>query len=253
MTSSNQQFIESVIHEINEDRLLFVDVIDKYPIINEAFDTISTLNMLLKKLHGVLLEPGSALIKSDNQSVSSQNPSKRTVRNPYTDRVFPLNTVDIQQFRLKHEADIEKATIHTGPYANELARSFNALALTIGTDIYFRDKAYNPESEEGHKVIAHELTHIAQYEEGKLSENNSREKLEEEARLAENKEILVNDTIVTLNLNGKRYKFPKSKMKYYAQKTARKIKEWLYEEKFLLTEKEYLRLLVSFEEWLGAV
>ncbi|MEE0999379.1 MAG: DUF4157 domain-containing protein [Treponemataceae bacterium] len=31
---------------------------------------------------------------------------------------------------------------------------------TLGKDIYFRNKAYKPETEEGRKILAHELTHI---------------------------------------------------------------------------------------------
>ena len=44
---------------------------------------------------------------------------------------------------------VEHATIHTGPYADELARSLHTLALVLGTDIFFRNGAYRPETEEG--------------------------------------------------------------------------------------------------------
>ena len=37
----------------------------------------------------------------------------------------------------------------TGPYADELARSLHTLALVLGTDIFFRNGAYRPETEEG--------------------------------------------------------------------------------------------------------
>ena len=32
----------------------------------------------------------------------------------------------------------------------------------LGTDIFFRNGAYRPETEEGRKILAHELTHVAQ-------------------------------------------------------------------------------------------
>jgi len=174
---------------------------------------------------------------------------RRAARSPGNDRVFPLGVVELQQFRLEHGTDIKKATLHVGPYANELARSFGAMALTIGSHIYFRDKAYNPASEEGRKTITHELTHIAQYEEGKLSENASWKELEEEAHLAEGREEYAEDPIVVLNVNGNRYRFSKSKEKYYASKLTEKIEEWVDEQRVIREEKEYLRLLVSYRKW----
>jgi len=117
-------------------------------------------------------------------------------------------------------------------------------------EVHFRNGAYRPETEEGRKTLAHELTHVAQYEEGTLDGNISRAKLEKEAELAENTENFEADPIVTLNLNGRTYRFRKSKMKYYAHKLAEKIQQWVHERKFILEEKEYLRLLLSYEKWL---
>jgi len=110
---------------------------------------------------------------------------------------------------------------------------------------------YNPGSEEGRKTITHELTHVSQYQNGELSQNRTRKGLEEEAEEAEAKEIYDKDSIVSINLKGKRYQMSKSKMRYYAQRAAISIEEWIKEQKTILDEKEYLSLLCAYDEWLG--
>lgn len=51
--------------------------------------------------------------------------------------------------------------IHTGAGADRVSRSISARAFTQGEDIYFRNGAYDPESQEGQHLIAHELAHVA--------------------------------------------------------------------------------------------
>lgn len=52
--------------------------------------------------------------------------------------------------------------IHTGSQAEQLSRSLNAGAFTIGNDIILRTRQFNPESNSGKKLLAHELTHTIQ-------------------------------------------------------------------------------------------
>ena len=72
-----------------------------------------------------------------------------------------------------------------GPAADEYTRSHHALALVLGTDIFFRNGAYRPETEEGRKILAHELTHVAQNKKREEYRGASREELEGEAEAAE--------------------------------------------------------------------
>ncbi len=48
----------------------------------------------------------------------------------------------------------------------------------LGTDIFFRNGAYRPETEEGRKILAHELTHVAQNKRLEEYRGASREELE---------------------------------------------------------------------------
>lgn len=59
-------------------------------------------------------------------------------------------------------ADFGNVTIHTGDQAATLSRAFNARAFTVGNQIYFGKGAYQPDSNEGRELIAHELTHTIQ-------------------------------------------------------------------------------------------
>ena len=67
-------------------------------------------------------------------------------------------------------ADLGEVTMVYGPAADEYTRSHHALALVLGTDIFFRNGAYRPETEEGRKILAHELTHVAQSKSGRSTE-----------------------------------------------------------------------------------
>lgn len=58
--------------------------------------------------------------------------------------------------------DFSDVTVHTDGEADELNRRLGARAFTTGNDIFFREGAYEPGSRDGKRLIAHELTHVAQ-------------------------------------------------------------------------------------------
>ncbi|MBC7358733.1 MAG: DUF4157 domain-containing protein [Desulfacinum sp.] len=68
---------------------------------------------------------------------------------------------------MEHElgADLSGVRIHENAASGVLSRSLRAKAFTWGTDIFFRQGAYNPRSVEGRHLIAHELVHTLQQEE----------------------------------------------------------------------------------------
>jgi hypothetical protein len=59
-------------------------------------------------------------------------------------------------------ADLSDVRIHTGPEAVHTARALNARAYTVGRDIMFGAGRYAPDTAEGKKLLAHELTHVVQ-------------------------------------------------------------------------------------------
>ena len=58
-------------------------------------------------------------------------------------------------------ADFSGVRVHTGAGADRASRDISARAFTRGQDVYFRDGAYDPGSQEGRHLIAHELAHVA--------------------------------------------------------------------------------------------
>jgi hypothetical protein len=56
--------------------------------------------------------------------------------------------------------------VHTDGAANESARSVNAQAYTVGSNIVFQRDKYDPSSDAGRHMLAHELTHVVQQRSG---------------------------------------------------------------------------------------
>ncbi|WP_373553311.1 DUF4157 domain-containing protein [Haliscomenobacter sp.] len=58
--------------------------------------------------------------------------------------------------------DFSGVRIHTDSQAEQLSEEISAQAFTHGNDIYFNQGKYNPESQDGKRLLAHELTHVVQ-------------------------------------------------------------------------------------------
>ncbi|WP_018527191.1 eCIS core domain-containing protein [Alkalispirochaeta alkalica] len=82
------------------------------------------------------------------------------------DRVFPLDMTTREQYERLFGVDLSMVRIHLGPDADEIARSNGALAVSVGYDLYFSQGSYAPDSEEGLKLLAHELAHVVQFQRG---------------------------------------------------------------------------------------
>ncbi len=58
--------------------------------------------------------------------------------------------------------DFSNVKIHHDDAAVQMSRQLGAQAFTHGNDIYFNAGKYNPESHQGKRLLAHELTHVVQ-------------------------------------------------------------------------------------------
>jgi Domain of unknown function (DUF4157) len=65
--------------------------------------------------------------------------------------------------------DFSSVRVHRDTRANTLAKQVNARAFTLDRDIFFAGSAYRPDSAEGRRLLAHELTHVVQQSEGRIS------------------------------------------------------------------------------------
>ena len=71
---------------------------------------------------------------------------------------------DEMQARLGH--DFGDVRVHSDSQAHQSARSVNAHAYTVGSNVVFQRDKYDPSSTEGKTMLAHELTHVVQQRSG---------------------------------------------------------------------------------------
>ncbi|WP_433725839.1 DUF4157 domain-containing protein [Nocardia sp. CA-129566] len=62
--------------------------------------------------------------------------------------------------------DFGDVRVHTDDHAHQSAKSVNAHAYTVGSNIVFQRDTYDPSSAAGRHTLAHELTHVVQQRSG---------------------------------------------------------------------------------------
>jgi Domain of unknown function (DUF4157) len=90
-----------------------------------------------------------------NDTISNQIESSRGNGQP-----IDSNTKSFMENRMG--SDFSNVKIHTDPNAIQLSQNLNAQAFTVGNDVFFNAGKYNPESDAGKHLLAHELTHTVQ-------------------------------------------------------------------------------------------
>ena len=74
----------------------------------------------------------------------------------------PLPTRTRSYFESRFGRDFSAVRVHTDAEADTAARSIDAEAFTLGSDIAFASGNYRPETDAGKRLLAHELTHVVQ-------------------------------------------------------------------------------------------
>ena len=90
------------------------------------------------------------------------------IKNAISSDGQPLDLQTRSFFQPKLGADLGKVRVHTNSWAANSARSVNALAYTVGQNIFFGDGQYNPGSATGRALLAHELVHTIQQSTGNV-------------------------------------------------------------------------------------
>ena len=94
----------------------------------------------------------------------------------------PLDIGSRALFEPRMGQDFSQVRIHTDARSNESARVLGARAYTVMPDIVFSSGQYAPTTIKGQRLLAHELTHVAQQA---FDSSRSSATLEHEARRAE--------------------------------------------------------------------
>ncbi|WP_219837868.1 DUF4157 domain-containing protein [Paenibacillus sp. R14(2021)] len=74
----------------------------------------------------------------------------------------PLPDALRKKLEASFKADFSKVSIHTDNAADQLAKQVGARAFTTGSDIYFRQGEFKPDTASGIQLLSHELTHVVQ-------------------------------------------------------------------------------------------
>jgi hypothetical protein len=83
---------------------------------------------------------------------------------PETERVYFENRLGV---------DFSHVRVHTDEAAASAATALGAKAFTLGNDIAFAEGRYQPATPEGRRLLAHELTHVAQQGRGSAATTNA--------------------------------------------------------------------------------
>ena len=110
--------------------------------------------------------------KSNSDETPTATPNLESRINSLKGGGQPLDSATRRFFERRFGYDFSHVLVHTDTRKAEAARSFNAKAFTIGRDIVLGESQYEPESHEGRKLLAHELTHILQQRDSKTAEDS---------------------------------------------------------------------------------
>jgi Domain of unknown function (DUF4157) len=74
----------------------------------------------------------------------------------------PLDPTIQREMEGRFDFDFSRVRVHTGPAAEQSARDVNARAYTVGDNLVFGAGEFKPDTRQGRRLLAHELTHVAQ-------------------------------------------------------------------------------------------
>jgi hypothetical protein len=115
-------------------------------------DTTGSFSQPTKKVVQPKRSPGQSLKETQTEEAFDPAPG----------RGQPLAEPVRAFFESRFGYDFSQVQVHSDARAAESARAVNALAFTTGRDIVFGTGNYSPQTTEGKRLLAHELTHVIQ-------------------------------------------------------------------------------------------
>lgn len=106
---------------------------------------------------------------ANTQRFVGQSTGHSEVAPPSVDRVLassgkPMVPVLRQDMEQRFGHNFSQVRVHTGSTAEQSSRDVNAHAYTVGNNVVFAAGRFLPETNEGMRLLAHELTHVVQQE-----------------------------------------------------------------------------------------
>jgi hypothetical protein len=109
-------------------------------------------------------------MQEDEEEVQmKQKDGKRVVNDHLSERIknsagkgSPLPSATRESMSDSFGVDFSDVNIHTGSEAVQMSKELGAHAFTHGNNVYFNQGKFNPETTNGKRLLAHELTHVVQ-------------------------------------------------------------------------------------------
>lgn len=149
-----------------------------------SFFRPASLAQIPPAAHGV---NGPVLRKAQSPASGGDGPVTTFLGQQSSGIPLPKSTRKFFEPRLGY--DFSSVRIHRNEEAAHSAQRMNALAYTVGNDIVFNENQFSPETENGKKLLAHELVHVVQQQPGRLQrkeippEHRDTEKMLKSAKL----------------------------------------------------------------------
>jgi len=138
----------------------------------------------------------------------------------------------------RFERDFSKVEIHNDSLAHQSSDDINALAYTHGNHIIFGDGQYQPSTDKGKKLIAHELAHVIQQGNDNTVRRQPKDKKEDDL------EGLVRSSFILVKGHGNRGNSPGDTGIAYEGK-AEKLGD-MYRENKVCWEGDYVGVNIYF-------
>ena len=100
---------------------------------------------------------------------NAEDPSLKSLR-PSGGQPLPADM--LARFNSAFGKDFSHVRVHTDGMAGMQARALNAHAFTMGSHIWFSSGAFDPGTRKGDTLIAHELTHVVQNDQGRMASSS---------------------------------------------------------------------------------
>ena len=104
----------------------------------------------------------TSLIQRHSRNHEDVFPNVQTSMNAIRGDGQPLPNAARAFFEPRFRESFQAVRIHTDTMAAHSAKSINARAFTMGNDIVFGSGQFAPETDNGKRLLAHELTHVVQ-------------------------------------------------------------------------------------------
>ena len=174
-----------------------------------------------------------------------------TIQNLYYPEAFaPVEATTVEEFNQNTDNNIENVHYYCGDDYESMVVRLWAYAVVILGDVYFRRGKFQPESEEGRKLLTHELTHVAQNKNKEFVDHRTRKELEEEAEFNERTAESIQDPLVTRTIRGEEVTLPASRWHEVSTEVLDVlVPEWVDYERFKRSPEGYELLKRKYAHW----